>query len=79
MSRTVLVTGGTRGIGFAIAEEFASDHNVAVVWNSTPPQQMSDGVQTLQADLTKVGNCKVVVDEVIAHFGGLGCEPNSYG
>lgn len=79
MSRTVLVTGGTRGIGFAIAEEFASDHNVAVVWNSTPPQQMSDGVQTLQADLTKVSNCKAVVDEVIAHFGGLDVIVNNAG
>lgn len=71
MSRTVLITGGARGIGFAIAEELARDHNVAVVWNTTPPEIMPAGIHTIQADLTKEGSCKAVVENVMTHFGRL--------
>lgn len=38
MRKVALVTGGTRGIGRAIAAELGKDYDVAVTWKSTPPQ-----------------------------------------
>ena len=50
MSRVVLVTGGSRGIGLACAQRFASlGDKVAVTYNSSPPP---DGFLAVKCDVT---------------------------
>lgn len=53
-SRVALVTGGSRGIGLAIAQNLAAaGHRVAVTYNSTPPAAAEElGLLAVQADVT---------------------------
>ena len=54
MSRTVLITGGARGIGLACAQRFAAlGDNVVVTYNSSPPP---DGFAAVQCDVTSVAD-----------------------
>ncbi len=55
-SRVALVTGGSRGIGLAIATHLASaGHRVAITYNSTPPAAAQElGLLAVQADVTDV-------------------------
>ena len=66
-ARTVLITGGNRGIGFAIAEEFlAQGHRVAVTARSgTGPQ----GSLTVRADVTDPASVDAAFSEVEAKLG----------
>ena len=66
-ARTVLITGGNRGIGFAIAEEFlAQGHRVAVTARSgTGPQ----GSLTVRADVTDPASVDAAFSEVEAQLG----------
>ena len=79
MSRTALITGGAKGIGLAIAEEFAKDHDVAIVWNTAPPKDISADIHLIRADLTQAGSCNAVIDDVMAHFGKLDVIVNNAG
>ncbi|MCF6234734.1 MAG: SDR family oxidoreductase [Rhodobacteraceae bacterium] len=79
MRKSVLVTGGARGIGRAIAGEFAKDHDVAVVWRTTRPGVLPEGVHAIQADLTRPESCQMVIDDVIARFGRLDVIVNNAG
>lgn len=68
-SRTVLVTGGNRGIGFAIAQEFlALGHRVAVTARSgTGPE----GSITVTADVTDAAALDAAFGEVEAQLGPI--------
>lgn len=67
MSRVVLVTGGSRGIGLATARRFAAlGDKVAVTYNTTPPSEDFMGVQ---CDVTKQADVDHAFDEVEKQLG----------
>ncbi|MEY2974167.1 MAG: 3-oxoacyl-[acyl-carrier-protein] reductase [Actinomycetota bacterium] len=68
MNRIVLVTGGSRGIGLAIARRFAAlGDRVAVTYNSSPPPDDLFGVRCDVTSATDVDAAFAAVEE---HFGG---------
>ena len=65
--RTVLVTGGNRGIGFAIAQEFvAAGHRVAVTARSG---EGPEGTLTVRADVTDAAAIDAAFTEVESALG----------
>ena len=67
--RTVLVTGGNRGIGYAIAEEFlAQGHRVAVTARSGSGPE---GALTVTADVTDAVSMDAAYSEVEAAYGPI--------
>ncbi|MFM2077633.1 MAG: hypothetical protein RJA49_1523 [Actinomycetota bacterium] len=67
MSRVVLVTGGSRGIGLACAQRFAAlGDQVAVTYNTSPPP---DGLFAVQCDVTSMESVDDAFAAVEAEFG----------
>jgi 3-oxoacyl-[acyl-carrier protein] reductase len=68
MSRVVLVTGGSRGIGLACARRFAAlGERVAVTYHSSPPPE---GLFGVQCDVTSAADVDAAFSTVEEHFGG---------
>ena len=67
MSRVVLVTGGSRGIGLACAQRFSAlGDQVAVTYHSSPPP---DGIFATKCDVTSTASVDAAFGEVEAEFG----------
>lgn len=67
MSRVVLITGGSRGIGLACAQRFAAlGDKVAITYNSTPPPPEFFGVK---CDVTSTTDVDAAFTAVEEHFG----------
>ncbi|MCK4551279.1 MAG: 3-oxoacyl-[acyl-carrier-protein] reductase [Tenericutes bacterium] len=87
--KTVLVTGGSRGIGKAICEKFAKlGANVVINYvksieaaNETAKQLMDSGSEVLvvQADISKFNESKNLVEKAIERFGKIDILINNSG
>ncbi|MEO7370471.1 MAG: 3-oxoacyl-ACP reductase FabG [Ilumatobacteraceae bacterium] len=67
MSKVVLITGGSRGIGLACAQRFAAQGDrVAVTYNSSPPP---DGFFGVKCDVTSAESVDEAFKAVEAEFG----------
>ena len=65
--RTVLITGGARGIGLACARRFAElGDNVAVTYNTSPPPE---GILGVQCDVTSAESVDAAFKVVEEAFG----------
>jgi 3-oxoacyl-[acyl-carrier protein] reductase len=77
--KVVLVTGGTRGIGRAVAAAFRADHRVAVTWRTSPPQAADADDLAIRADLRDAGAAAAAAQAVIDRFGRLDVIVNNAG
>ncbi|HEY7291337.1 MAG TPA: SDR family oxidoreductase [Vicinamibacterales bacterium] len=88
-NRIALVTGGSRGIGFAIAHALAADGaKVAITGlnaghlSGARPKLEAAGpasVETFQADVRKYADMQRVMDATVSRFGGLDILVNNAG
>lgn len=80
MSRIVLVTGGTRGVGRGIAEEFASHGDIVVVCGRTEPDPGSAAVgEFMSADVRDPDQVDALIEQIMALHGGLDVVVNNAG
>ncbi len=85
--KVAVVTGASRGLGRAIAEEFArAGADLVVNYNSTPCQDLVNYVESLgrkafavQADVSKVADCDRLIEETIKIFGKVDILVNNAG
>ncbi|HEY3811824.1 MAG TPA: oxidoreductase, partial [Caulobacteraceae bacterium] len=77
--RRVLVTGGTRGIGRAIAERFAGSGAAVAITARTAPGDVDARLLVIEADLGTADGVDHVVREVRSRWGGLDVLVNNLG
>ena len=89
-NKVAIITGGSRGIGYATAEAFLRE-GAAVILTASRPETAAKAVQTLQEkypdakvggispDLSDLESVKAAFDEVVSRFGRLDILVNKAG
>ncbi|MBR2179221.1 MAG: SDR family oxidoreductase [Selenomonadaceae bacterium] len=86
MSKVVIITGGTSGIGLAAAEIFIKNHYRCVLIGRSEQKARvtldkfnSDQVFYIRADVSNVDDCNRVINETVQQFGAVDVLVNSAG
>jgi 3-hydroxybutyrate dehydrogenase/3-oxoacyl-[acyl-carrier protein] reductase len=85
--RVALITGGSRGIGRAIAEAYLAEGAKVVITGTNADKgkqalhelQQPDSTHFIQADAKVRADCENAIDEAIAHFGKVDILVNNAG
>jgi NAD(P)-dependent dehydrogenase (short-subunit alcohol dehydrogenase family) len=67
--KRVLVTGGTKGAGWAIADRFRRGGATVIITARSAPDTRTDNF--IQADLSKAAGTSKVIDEILNRFRGI--------
>jgi len=71
IKKTVVITGGSRGIGRAIARVFAHfDHNVVISYR-TAPTSLVEGIFAVRADVSDYDQAESLIKEAVDRFGAV--------
>ncbi|MBR1883853.1 MAG: 3-oxoacyl-ACP reductase FabG [Clostridia bacterium] len=83
LSKTVLITGGAKGIGKAVAKAFKREgYNVCITYNSSmaAAYEMSQAGYTIyKVDITNETEVLSCIDDIITRFGKIDCLVNNAG
>ena len=85
--KNAVVTGGARGIGFAIAQRLVESGARCSLWDINPDRlasatkqfQNSASIHTAQVDITKAPSVQAAAEATIKHFGGIDILVNNAG
>ena len=85
--RVACITGGTRGIGRAIAEGFLAEGAKVVINGRTPSKGEAtmveigagDNLHFIAGDVTQQSVCEGLVDQTVEHFGRIDIMVNNAG
>jgi NAD(P)-dependent dehydrogenase (short-subunit alcohol dehydrogenase family) len=77
--KRVLVTGGTKGMGEAIAKRFARGGATVTITARSAPPTIPEPCNFIQADLSKIEGTQKVIREVLATLGGVDILINNVG
>jgi NAD(P)-dependent dehydrogenase (short-subunit alcohol dehydrogenase family) len=89
MNKTAIITGGSRGIGFAIVKHLADQGYQTVIVGSSAPEKCRENLDLLageraeflyvQADISKSEDRKAVVEKTLDRFGQIHVLVNNAG
>ncbi|ADB36936.1 SDR family oxidoreductase [Spirosoma linguale] len=77
--KIALVTGGSKGMGKAIADRLLTAGATVIVTARNKPEDQTDGIQFIAADLSKPDGTRKVIDEILDTFGHLDILVNNMG
>ncbi|WP_316799083.1 SDR family oxidoreductase [Pedobacter frigidisoli] len=79
LGKTALVTGGTKGIGKAIADKLAAQGATVIVSARNHPSENDGGHHFIAADLTQPEQVLKLTEEINTKFGGIDILINNVG
>jgi len=80
MKKTAIITGGTRGIGLAIAQTLSAEgYNIVITGRGKEAQSLPANALYVQSDISQKQARENLVTETIAHFGRIDILINNAG
>ena len=77
--QVAIVTGGTRGLGRAVAQTLTAAGCIVTVCGRTPPVGVQSGIEFIQADIRDPDQVKALVDAVVSKHGRIDILVNNAG
>ncbi|MDR3339876.1 MAG: SDR family oxidoreductase [Candidatus Symbiothrix sp.] len=77
--KRVLVTGGTRGIGLAIAKCLADAGAIVITTARNMPDRLPEGIEFIKADVAMANDAEKIIREIVEKLGGLDILVNNVG
>lgn len=66
--RVVVVTGGARGIGLSVVQEFAESGATVISLDTQIPTETMEGVRAMHCDVTKTDSCLKAIENIKAEY-----------
>lgn len=74
LKKTVVVTGGSKGIGLEMCRQLLADGNRVITMSRSEPREVLDGLELVKGDLTSLKSVSEAVKQIREKVGGEGID-----